>query len=94
MMTLKGIKEALRDGEYAWPGGYQRVFIMADGEIASFAGVSGEWREICRATLGGRRDKQWCVAACEVFWEGAPEQCAITGEWIYSAYGDPEGEDQ
>lgn len=96
MMTLRTLKEELRSGAYAWPGGYAKVFIMANGEIASYNGVKREWKEICRAMLplgkpgASWPDKQRCVVGVDVYWEGPTLTCCITNAPIESEYGDPD----
>jgi hypothetical protein len=88
-MSLADIKAALRNGKYAWPGGYPLFFIAADGEALSFEAVRGNWREVVRAHLdayGARSD--WRIVAIETNWENPELYCAHTGERIESAYGE------
>jgi hypothetical protein len=47
-----------------------------------------------RRVLSDMRDGygEWRVVACEVYWEGPPMTCCISGATIESAYGDPDQE--
>jgi len=87
--TVREFLNALRAGKYAWPGGYPRFFVTADGEALSFdAAVSEVWT-IARAIRDGY-EKQWIVAGVDVNWEEPNMYCAHTGVRIESAYAEPE----
>ncbi len=86
-MTLQEIKAQLRDGPYAWPGGYPKFFLMADGEALSFAAARKRWTEIVWSHLHNTRDS-WFVDAVDVNWEDDNLYCADTGEKIEAAYTD------
>ena len=87
-MDLKQVKQALRSGPYAWPGGYPTYFVTADGAALSHAAVRGEWREIVGAHLTGNRRGGWYVAGADVNWEDPDLYCDHTGARIPSAYAD------
>lgn len=94
-MDLKQVKQALRDGPYAWPGGYPLYFIAADGEALSFDAVRAQWRNVVGDMLApldwrgaSSRFAQWRIVGCEVNLEDADLYCAHTGERIPSAYAD------
>lgn len=87
-MDIKQIKQALRDGPYAWPGGYPLYFITADGEALSFDAVRAMFRTVCADTLGMSGMSQFRPVACEANWEDDELYCAHTGKRIPSAYGD------
>lgn len=89
-MTLAEIKKALRDGPYAWPGGYPMYFVMGDGEPMSFKAVRQEWRQIVAAHLRGADTGEWFVAGADINWEDGELYCAHTNERIESAYAEPE----
>lgn len=91
--NLAELKATLRNGQYAWPGGYQMYLVMADGEPATFEAVRKEWREVVEAFFRDDRRDQWRVVGCDIFWEGPPMECSISGDMIESAYGDPEAEE-
>lgn len=86
--SIASLKSQLRDGPYAWPGGYPKYFVMGDGEAMSFSAVRDNFKEICRAMLcqWGNRDCQ--VIECEINWEDDALYCAHTGERIESAYSE------
>ena len=86
-MTTKQLKQQLRDGSFAWPGGYPLFFITSDGEALSFEAV----RENIKSVIWSMRNKVsdgWRVIGCEVNWEDDSMTCAHTGEPIESAYGE------
>lgn len=89
LMSLADIKARLRDGQWAWPGGYPCYFITADGEAMSFAAVRSEWREIVGAhlTFSGHVTG-WEIAGCDINWEDPELYCAHTNERIQSAYAE------
>lgn len=92
-MTISSIAEfraAMRQGPYAWPGGYPLFWLMADGEACAFDVAKTERR----AFLEALRDRDirprdsWLPVALEVNWEDSELVCAHTGKPIESAYGD------
>ena len=87
MLTLAHIKELLRNGKYAWPGGYPMYFLAGDNEPLSFEAVKENWREIVRAHLTGL-DRAWALVAYDVNWEDTQLRCAHTNKLIESAYGE------
>ena len=84
--TLRRVKQAIRE-PYAWPGGYPRFIVMADGEAVSCEAARAEWRQIVYATLHGLRDGWRAVDTC-TNWEDTALYCAHTGERIPSAYAE------
>lgn len=87
-MSLRQVKETLRAGKYAWPGGYPLYFIAEDSGALSFEAVHAEWRNIVQAHFwyknGG--DLGWTLAAAVANWEDPDLTCDHTGELIESAY--------
>jgi hypothetical protein len=86
-MTTNQLKAQLRDGEFAWPGGYPLYFITSDGAALSFGAV----RENIKSVIWSMRNKVsdgWRVIGCDVNWEDDSMTCAHTGEPIESAYGE------
>lgn len=89
MLALSYIKDQLRDGAYAWPGGYPKFFLCADGECLSFEAARENFRCIAHAHCYPEYlDKQWMLVACDVNWEDGEMVCAHTGKRIESAYAD------
>ena len=87
-MTLAEIKTALRNGQYAWPGGYPLYFIASDGEALSFKAVRENWREIVSAHLRGDKTGGWLIEGVNANWEDPHLFCAHTSERIESAYAE------
>lgn len=77
----------LRNGKYAWPGGYPLYFLASDGETLSFEAVREELESVLCSIHHGLNDG-WRVVACDVNWEDSEMVCAHTGERIESAYGE------
>lgn len=91
-MKLQEIKERLRSGPYAWPGGYPLFFITADGAALSFKSVRQEWRSIVSAHLSNDRRCGWFIDAVDVNYEDPNLFDDHTGERIESAYAEDEAE--
>jgi hypothetical protein len=87
-MTTASLKTALRNGKYAWPGGYPIYFITSDGEPLSFDTVKENYREVLYAMKYFQNFSGWYVVAYEVNWEDDNLFCAHSGEKIESAYGE------
>ncbi len=87
---LRDVKQAIRQ-PYAWPGGYPKYILMADGEALSVEGAREEWRQICEAMIRrqGLRDC-WEVAGVDINWEDTTLRCVHTNKPIESAYGEDE----
>lgn len=85
--TTRQFKEALRQGPFAWPGGYPLYFITSDGGTLSFASAKRNLRSILSSIRDGSNDG-WCVVACEANWENPELYCDDSGERIESAYAE------
>ncbi len=88
MMTMAQFRAEMRAGRYAWPGGYPRFFVTADGGVLSFGAARECRREILSAL--DRRDSSsgWAVDGVDVNYEDRELTCDHTGERIGCAYGD------
>lgn len=86
-ITTKEIKNLLRKGMYAWPGGYPMYFVTSDGGALSFKTVRDNWREVCWA-VRNKDNSGWRVIGCDVNWEDSELYDDHTGEPIESAYGE------
>ena len=85
--TAKDLKQALRNGPYAWPGGYPLYFITSDGAALSFKAV----RENFRCVIWSIKNKVsdgWRVQVMAINYEDNELYCDHTGEKIESAYGE------
>lgn len=90
IQSISDFRAAIRNGAYAWPGGYPMFFVMADGGALSFNAAKAERRQLLEALAHGSRYDGWKPVAFEVNWEDAELYCAHTGERIESAYAEPE----
>lgn len=84
-------KATLRNGAYAWPGGYPLYFITADGEALCFKCA----KENAKQIMSNQFDNwhyDWRVIGCEVNWEDNDLQCCHCNSKIESAYGSDEEE--
>lgn len=84
-MTTKDIKRELREGPYAWPGGYPLYFVTDEGAPLSFEAVRQNWRYVCASVRGELRDG-WRVKYLCINWENPELLCDHTGKFIESAY--------
>jgi hypothetical protein len=86
--SVNDLKAVLRNGAYAWPGGYPLYFITNDGAALSFSTVLDELPRIM-AAIKDRHDRSgWKVVGVDVNWEDDELYDDHTGEKIESAYGD------
>ena len=85
--SISDFRKALRDGAWAWPGGYPQFFITHDGEALSFEVAKAERRNIIESLASNLRDG-WRVVAVDINWEDTELRCAHSGELIESAYGE------
>jgi len=85
--SISDFRKAIRNGEYAWPGGYPCYFITSDGAALSFDAVRRELRSILESIASNANDG-WRIVALEINWEDAALYCEHTGQKIESAYGD------
>jgi hypothetical protein len=86
--TIGDFRRAMRQGPYAWPGGYPMYFVMDDGEALSFAAATANRRELLEALAGEHVRDGWRPVALEVNWEDANLYCTHTGNRIESAYAE------
>ena len=86
-MILKQLKEAIRSGPYAWPGGYPMFAIMTDGGALCFDCLRSEWREIVDAHKRSDTTGGWMVEGLDINWESADLTCDHCSKEIESAYG-------
>jgi hypothetical protein len=84
--TISDFRRAIRNGPYAWPGGYPLFFVMADGESLSFQAARENRRSILDALAHRTRD--WLPVAFVTNWEDPDLTCVHTGERIESAYAE------
>jgi hypothetical protein len=85
--TVHDFRRAIRNGAYAWPGGYPLYFITSDGTALSFDAAKTERRNILQS-IAHRSNDGWRVIGADVNWEDQDLTCDHTGERIPSAYGE------
>jgi hypothetical protein len=84
--SISDFRRAMRNGKYAWPGGYPLYFVMSDGAALSFEAARENRRAILEA-IHNKDGSGWRVVAVDVNWEDDELRCEHTGERIESAYG-------
>jgi hypothetical protein len=88
-MTKADLQLFIRSGGYAWPGGYQRALLMADGGSIDAQSARENYRQIRRNMAPNEPySRDWTPAAVFIHWEGEPLICAHSGRLIPSAYGE------
>ncbi len=81
------LRQTLRAGAYAWPGGYPIVLITSDGEMVSPAALAKDKSALYRALYDIRTKQHGRIVAADIYYEGDDAECAYTGAVISSAYG-------
>lgn len=85
--TVAKLKATLRNGPYAWPGGYPMFFLTSDGGALSFDSVREELSNIIYAIKSHASDG-WRVVGCDVNWEDSNLVDDHSGELIEAVYSD------
>jgi hypothetical protein len=85
--TISDFRAAMRNGPYAWPGGYPLFFVTHDCAALSFKAVKENRRQILHAIANKSHDG-WRVIGLEINWEDPDLYCEHTGDPIPSAYGE------
>lgn len=85
--SVSDFRAAMRQGPYAWPGGYPLYFITSDGAALSFKAAKDNARLIIESIAHNMRDG-WRIVAMDVNWEDDSLLCDATYEPIPSAYGE------
>ena len=88
--STREFKATLRNGPYAWPGGYPLFFYMDDGAALCFECARKEARQIIHS-IRHRWNDGWRVVGCDINYEDTSLYCAHCNENIESAYGEDEG---
>lgn len=84
------LRQTLRAGAYAWPGGYPIVLITSDGEYVSPKALMDDKSALYVALCDIRSGYSGRIVGADIYYKGPPVQCAYTGVTIESAYGDVE----
>ncbi len=85
-MTTKELKIELRDGRYAWPGGYEKFYVTTDGGVLCDPCVRRELANVFRSTAYGEHDG-WTIAGVDATCNAdeSDVQCDHCGTVIYDA---------
>lgn len=86
--NTKELKDALRAGPYAWPGGYRTFFLAADCEALCHECVRSNFRLVVGEIKNPSRHDQWRVTDIDINYEDPHMCCAHCGAEIEDAYGD------
>lgn len=86
--TVSDFRAAVRNGPYAWPGGYPLFFICDDGAALCCKCAKAERRNILESIAHNQRGSGWRVEAMDVNWEDAELICDGCNHLIESAYGE------
>lgn len=85
--NTKELKQALRNGPYAWPGGYNTYFIADDGEALCHECVKDNFKQVLTA-VKDQDAGDWHLVAIDINYEDDNLYCAHCGVEIESAYGE------
>lgn len=85
--TICEFRHAMRNGPYAWPGGYPLYFVTSDGAALSFEAVRENVRLVLDS-IAHRIDDGWRVVALDVNYEDGALYCDHTNKRIESAYAE------
>ena len=85
IQTVADFKATMRNGAYAWPGGYPMYLITSDGAALSFESAKSESRNVMEA-IADKSDNGWRVVACDINYEDNDLICDHSGEFIECAY--------
>lgn len=84
--TVRDYKEVLRQGEFAWPGGYQCYLLMSDGEALCYACGRKEFRNVISSIKHTQNDGWRCIGA-DINYEETELVCTHCSKPIPAAYG-------
>ena len=85
MDTIQQLQTFIRDGGFAWPGGYPCYALTSDGAALSVDAVKDNYR-IIRESMRDDSNDGWRVVAIDINYEDPNLYCDHTGERIESAY--------
>lgn len=81
------LRATIRNGAFAWPGGYPMYFITSDGAALSFDTVQKKLRQIAWS-IRHKSNDGWRVVGCDINYEDGELTDAHTGARIESAYAE------
>lgn len=86
---LVQVREFIRQ-PYAWPGGYPKFLLMADGEALCKKCAKSEYRLISNATRDNDKTGGWMAYGIDINYEDDSLYCAHCSGKIESANGEPD----
>lgn len=86
--NTKELKQALRNGPYAWPGGYNTYFIAADCEPLCHDCVKDNYRLVLGEMRYPTWHDQWRPVAVDINYEDTDLHCAHCEKPIEASYGE------
>lgn len=89
-MNTTELKQALRNGRYAWPCGYPTFFVADDGQALCHDCVRDNFRDVVEAIKKHSRSG-WRVDGHAINYDDAYLTCDDCGAFIESAYAEREG---
>ena len=88
IQTTLQFKNALKQGPYAWPGGYPLFFICDDGGALCCKCAASHARPVMEAIRDKARGCGWRVVGEDINWEDPDLYCDNCNDRIESAYAD------
>lgn len=85
--SISDFRQAIRNGAYAWPGGYPIYFVTSDGAALSFDAAKQERRNVLWS-IANSVDDGWRIIAVDINYEDTALICDHTGQSIECAYGE------
>lgn len=85
--SISEFRTAVRNGPYAWPGGYPLYFVCDDGGVLCCSCVGKERRNIL-ASIARKQHDGWRVIGMDINYEDDTLHCEHCGDQIEAAYGD------
>ena len=85
--TTRELKTAIRQGPYAWPGGYPMYMVCQDGAALCWDCVKENLKEILQAVRDQDRSG-WNIDCSDINWEDTDMRCDHCNQQIESAYGE------
>lgn len=82
------MRATLRNGGYAWPGGYPLYMILQDGCAMCVDCARKEYKQVARARRYWNNDDSFGIVACDVNYENNDLYCDHCNKQIESAYGE------
>jgi len=80
--TTLELRATIRNGKYAWPGGYPLFFVNKDGDCICMDCARKEYKSVSRDLLHNGE------MVCDINWEDKDLICEYCGNQIESAYGE------